>query len=304
MKTETSSQIDINMKNKTSHSPWAIARRKFMKNKVAMISFVILMIIITLALLAPIIATSDITKINVLEASQPPSADHWLGTDKGGRDVFTLVLHGGRTSLMVGFMCTVFIMLIGTTLGLLAGFYGGWLDTFIMRIVDFVLILPFYVFVIALNGILVKNSVVGGVWLLIIVISALSWGGATRMVRSKVLAEKENEYIMAAKSIGNSSFKIMFKHLLPNVISIVIVQATLLFAGMIVAEAGLTFLGFGVPQSEPSWGNMLSSARQSDILQNKVWMWIPPAVLISVTILCINFIGEGLKDAFNPKSSK
>lgn len=285
--------------HKLSLSPWAIARRKFLKNKLAMISSSFLLLVVVTSFVAPYVTTMDISKVNIGQMSLTPSQEHWLGTDKSGRDVFTRLLYGGRVSLLVGMSCTFFIVLIGTVIGSIAGYFGGMIDDLLMRFTDFILNFPFLVFVLVLNMILFGK--VSGVWVLIFVISILSWGGVARIVRSKILAEKENEYIFASISIGCSSFKIIVKHLLPNVISTIIVQASLLFAGMIVVEAGLSYLGFGVPQEVPSWGNMLSSAKEPDVLQYKPWIWIPPATIITMTILSINFIGEGLKDAFNPK---
>jgi peptide/nickel transport system permease protein len=287
---------------KRSLSPLALARKKFLKNKLAMTSLIFLIIVSILSFLAPYITTADITRINIGEMSLKPSADHWLGTDKSGRDVFTRLLYGGRISLMVGISCTVFVIFLGTLIGSIAGYFGGSIDNLLMRFTDFVLNFPFLVFVIVLNAILF--GMVSGVWVLIGTISLLSWGGVARIVRSKILAEKENEYIIAAVSIGCSPFKVITKHLLPNVMSTIIVQATILFASMIVAETGLSYLGFGVPQETPSWGNMLSSANEPDVLQGKLWIWVPPALIITMTILSINFIGEGLKDAFNPKSRR
>ena len=281
-------------------SPWAIARKKFLRNKLAMISAGFLITVAVLSFLAPYITTADIERVNIGQMGLEPSGDHWLGTDKDGRDVFTRLLYGGRVSLTVGLSCTFLIVLFGTTIGSIAGYFGGLVDNLLMRFTDFMLNFPFLIFVIVLNTIFIGK--VNGVWVLILTISVLGWGGVARMVRSKILAEKENEYILAAQSIGCSSSSIIIKHLLPNVISTVIVQATLLFAGMIVAETGLSFLGFGVPSHVPSWGNMLTTARQTDVLQNKLWIWVPPASIITITILSINFIGEGLKDAFNPKS--
>lgn len=284
---------------KLNLSPWAIARRKFLKNKLAMISTSFLLLVVITSFVAPYVTTIDITKVNIGQMSLTPSQEHWLGTDKSGRDVFTRLLYGGRVSLLVGMSCTFFIVLLGTVIGSIAGYFGGIIDDLLMRFTDFILNFPFLVFVLVLNMILFGK--VSGVWVLIFVISILSWGGVARIVRSKILAEKENEYILASISIGCSSFKIIVKHLLPNVVSTIIVQASLLFAGMIVVEAGLSYLGFGVPQEVPSWGNMLSSAKEPDVLQYKPWIWIPPATIITMTILSINFIGEGLKDAFNPK---
>lgn len=271
-----------------------------MKNKLAMISLIFLLIVMVISIIAPFITTQDITKVNISQMSLSPSSDHFLGTDKSGRDVFTRLLYGGRVSLLVGLSCTFLVILFGTLVGSIAGYFGGIVDSLLMRFVDFVLNFPFLVFVIVLNTILFGK--VSGLWVLIIVISFLSWGGVARIVRSKILAEKENEYVLSSVSIGCSSSKIIIKHLLPNVLSTIIVQASITFASMIVAEAGLSYLGFGVPQEVPSWGNMLSSSKEPDVLQYKTWIWAPPAIIITLTILSINFIGEGLKDALNPKS--
>lgn len=287
---------------KKSPSPWVIARRKFFKNKLAMISLIFLLIVIILSFLAPYITTKDIVRVDFTKISQPPSSENWLGTDTNGRDVFTRMLYAGRSSLTVGLSCMFFIVLIGTTVGAISGYFGGKIDQILMRFTDFVLMFPFMVFVIVLNSIVVGK--ISGLWTLIIVISLLMWGAVARVVRSRVLAEKENEYILASQSIGCKSSKIIIKHLLPNVASTIIVQATLLMAVTIVAESGLSFLGFGVPADTPSWGNMLFEARNSDVLKDKLWMWVPPATAITLVILSINFIGEGLKDALNPKSRR
>ncbi|WP_404408699.1 oligopeptide ABC transporter permease [Jeotgalibacillus malaysiensis] len=281
-------------------SPWAIARRKFLRNKLAMTSSFFLLTVIIVSFLAPFITTADISQVNIMQMTLEPSRDHWLGTDKSGRDVFTRLLYGGRVSLIVGMSCTLLVVLFGTIVGSIAGFYGGIVDSALMRFTDFVLNFPFLVFVIVLGAIF--REYVDGLTILIVVISILSWGGVARIVRSKILAEKENEYILAAVSIGCKPSKVIIKHLLPNVLSTIIVQSTILFATLIVAESGLSYLGFGVPATIPSWGNMLSASQESDVLANKPWIWMPPAIILTVTILSINFIGEGLKDAFNPKS--
>lgn len=302
---EVVTQNDTNVMTappKKSLSPWAIARKKFVKNKLAMISLTFLVIVAIVSCLAPYITTQDIAKINIGQMSLEPSGKHWLGTDKSGRDVFTRLLYGGRISLLVGISCTLFVIVLGTLIGSVAGYFGGTVDSLLMRFTDFILNFPFLVFVIVLNAILFGK--VNGLWVLIGVISLLSWGGIARIVRSKILAEKENEYITAAVSIGCSPAKVIIKHLLPNVLSTIIVQATITFATMIVVESGLSFLGFGVPQEIPSWGNMLNSASEPDVLQAKIWIWVPPALAITLTILSINFIGEGIKDALNPKSRR
>lgn len=198
------------------------------------------------------------------------------------------------------------MLLIGITVGVISGYFGGIVDTLLMRITEFVMLFPFLIFAIVLNAALgdkIKNPY-GSAIILVLVIIVLSWGGIARLVRGKVLQEKENEYFLAAKSIGTPTYKIILKHLLPNILSVVIVQATLLFAGMIVVESGLSFLGFGISKAIPSWGNMLSDAQEGDVISGKPWIWMPPAILITLTILSINFVGEGLKDAFNPRGRR
>ena len=293
-------QPEVNMKAPKNLSPWAIARKKFVKNKLAMISLVFMIVITLLSIFAPLLTKADITRIDYMAMNAAPSSEHWFGTDTNGRDVFARTLYGGRTSLLIGVACTTLVILIGTLIGSIAGYYGGKVDQFLMRFTDFVLNFPLIVFVVVLNTILIGK--ISGVWTLILVVSFLSWGSTARLVRSKVLAEKENEYVLSAVSIGCSPFKIIFKHLLPNVFSTIVVQASLQMAILIVFESAISFIGFGVPADTPSWGNMLTEARESDVLQNKPWMWVPPGLAITFTILAINFIGEGLKDALNPKS--
>lgn len=293
-------QPEVNMKAPKNLSPWAIARKKFVKNKLAMISLAFMIVITLLSIFAPLLTKADITRIDYMAMNAAPSSEHWFGTDTNGRDVFARTLYGGRTSLLIGVACTTLVILIGTLIGSIAGYYGGKVDQFLMRFTDFVLNFPLIVFVVVLNTILIGK--ISGVWTLILVVSFLSWGSTARLVRSKVLAEKENEYVLSAVSIGCSPFKIIFKHLLPNVFSTIVVQASLQMAILIVFESAISFIGFGVPADTPSWGNMLTEARESDVLQNKPWMWVPPGLAITFTILAINFIGEGLKDALNPKS--
>mgnify|MGYP001455790595 CR=1 FL=1 len=289
--------------NQTKYdSPWTIARKKFMKRKLPMFSLGFLIFIIIISFLAPYITTKDIYSVHLSEISIAPNSEYWLGTDKNGRDVLTRTMYGGRVSLTIGLLSTFAVTLIGTFFGSIAGYFGGWIDNLLMRFTDFILTIPFTVFVIVLNAIMIGFNRVTGMWSLIIVFSLLGWGGVARMVRSKILSEKENEYVLAAISIGTKPSRVILKHLLPNVITTIIVQATLLLASYIVAESGLSFIGVGVPPEIPSWGNMLMYARQTDVLQTMPWIWVPPAVCITLTILSINFLGEGLKDALDPKT--
>ncbi|MCO4325904.1 ABC transporter permease [Staphylococcus agnetis] len=289
-----------------NRSPLAIARQKFLKNKPAMAASIILILIFFISLIAPFIAPFDPNLQNLVMIKSDMSAQHWLGTDSGGRDIFSRLLYSGRVSLLFGLVTTIGLMIIGVLIGMISGYYGGWVDTILMRFTEFVMLFPFIPFAVVLNATFsgkIENQY-GSAIVLAAVLIALSWVGVARIVRGKVMQEKENEYFLAAQSIGTPVFKILFKHLLPNILSVIIVQATLLFAVQIVAEAGLSFLGFGIDKTVPTWGNMLSDAQEGDILRGKPWIWMPPALAITTTILCINFIGEGLKDALNPKSRR
>ncbi|WP_289780868.1 oligopeptide ABC transporter permease [Staphylococcus agnetis] len=293
----------IKVKNR---SPLAIARQKFLKNKPAMAASIILILIFFISLIAPFIAPFDPNLQNLVMIKGDMSAQHWLGTDSGGRDIFSRLLYSGRVSLLFGLVTTIGLMIIGVLIGMISGYYGGWVDTILMRFTEFVMLFPFIPFAVVLNATFsgkIENQY-GSAVVLAAVLIALSWVGVARIVRGKVMQEKENEYFLAAQSIGTPVFKILFKHLLPNILSVIIVQATLLFAVQIVAEAGLSFLGFGIDKTVPTLGNMLSDAQEGDILRGKPWIWMPPALAITTTILCINFIGEGLKDALNPKSRR
>lgn len=282
------------MQNK-SKSPFKIALSKFIHNKIAMLSIIFLLIITIVSIIAPLIAPFPVNQQDLLNIKGEMTAQNILGTDSGGRDNFSRLLYAGRISLS-----------IGITVGVISGYFGGIVDTLLMRITEFVMLFPFLIFAIVLNAALgdkIKNPY-GSAIILVLVIIVLSWGGIARLVRGKVLQEKENEYFLAAKSIGTPTYKVILKHLLPNILSVVIVQATLLFAGMIVVESGLSFLGFGISKAIPSWGNMLSDAQEGDVISGKPWIWMPPAIMITLTILSINFVGEGLKDAFNPRGRR
>ncbi|KTT85371.1 peptide ABC transporter permease [Mammaliicoccus sciuri] len=295
----------MSKKNKIKKkSPLTIARNKFIRNKPAMFATLILSLIFFVSVISPLIAPYDPNLQNLVMIKGEITTEHWLGTDSGGRDILSRLLYSGRVSLIFGLVTTVGLMLIGILVGMLSGYYGGWVDTILMRFTEFVMLFPFIPFAVVLNATFsgkIENKY-GSAIILAIVLIALSWVGIARIVRGKVLQEKENEYFLAAQSIGTPVYKILLKHLLPNILSVIIVQATLVFAVQIVAEAGLSFLGFGIDKTVPTWGNMLTDAQEGDILRSKPWIWMPPAIIITVTILCINFIGEGLKDALNPKS--
>ncbi|PUA40503.1 peptide ABC transporter permease [Paenibacillus elgii] len=282
---------------KRSASPWVTGWSRFFHNKLAVASLAFLVLIAVLCALAPLLTSYDPVKINLRLIHKPPSVEHLLGTDKGGRDIIARLLYGGRTTLMIAVSISFLVTFIGVSIGSVAGYFGGKIDNMLMRFTDFIMIFPFLIFVIVLKTVIADS----GVLVLIVVISVLGWGGIARLVRSKVLAEKENEYIMSAVAIGCKPFQVIVKHLLPNVASTIIVQAIVVMAVMIGVETGLSFLGFGVPANVPSWGNMMSDAISPQVIKNQWWVWLPSAVVITSTILAINFIGEGAKEAFDPK---
>ena len=224
---------------------------------------------------------------------QPPSAIHWLGTDDGGRDVFGQLLIGTRNSFTIGILVTLLSGCIGLAYGLIAGFYGGVVDSIMMRIVDFLMVLPSLMFIIVFVVVVPHYTV----WSFILMMSAFSWFGKARLIRSKGLAEREMDYIHASKTFGTPSWKIMIFEMFPNLSSLVIVNMTLTLAGNIGLETGLTFLGFGLPAGTPSLGTLISYAKNPDIVQNKWWVWLPAALLILVMMLCINYVGQAVKRA-------
>lgn len=283
---------------KKSTSPWTVARNKFLSNKLAVVCLAFIVIVAILCILAPVLTPHDPVKINIRNLNKPPSAEHLLGTDKGGRDILARLLYGGRITMLIAFSITFFVTVFGTFIGSVAGYFGGKVDSILMRFTDFILTFPFLLFVIVLKAIFTDS----GIGVLIAAVSFLAWGSCARLVRSKILSEKENEYILSAVSIGTKSHRVIIRHLIPNVISTIIVQAILILATMIAIETSLSFLGFGVPANIPSWGNMMSDAISPEVIQKQWWVWAPAGTLITLTILAINFIGEGIKDAFSTKS--
>ena len=270
--------------------------RRFIKNKLAVVGFILLVLFVLAAIFAPLLTTYQRDSIDLLNIESSPSLGHLLGTDELGRDVFTRLLYGGRVSLGVALSATILQLLIGVTLGCISGFYGKWIDNFIMRIVDTVMCFPFFVI-----GITIASLIGPSVWNVILIIGLLQWTGIARIVRAEILSLKQSEFIEAARALGISNFKIIITHLIPNTLSPIIVNATLNVAQGILMEAGLSFLGLGVKQPQPSWGNILSAAQSMRVLKTEWWLWIPAGLLIFLSVLSINFVGDGLRDALDPK---
>lgn len=270
--------------------------KRFLKNKLALIGFIILTIFILAAVFAPFITSFDRDSIDLMNIESNPGSLHILGTDELGRDVFTRLLYGGRVSLGVALCATVIQLAIGVSLGCISGFYGKWVDNIIMRIVDIVMCFPFFVIAITIASLFGAS-----VWNVILIIGLLQWTGVARIVRAQILSLKQSEFIEAARAMGLSSLEIIRKHIIPNVLSPIIVNATLNVATGILMEAGISFLGLGVKQPQPSWGNMLSAAQSMRVIQYEWWLWIPAGLLVFLSVLSINFVGDGLRDALDPK---
>jgi peptide/nickel transport system permease protein len=227
-----------------------------------------------------------------------PSAAHWLGTDEVGRDVWSRLVYGARTSLSVGFGAVAIAVAIGTVMGALAGFYGGWVDQLTMRLTDTVMSVP------PLLMIIVFVSLIGpSLQTVIVVIALMTWPGTARLVRGQFLTLREREFVLAARVLGARDWRIIVRHVLPNVLGPLSVVATFGVASAILLEAGLSFLGLGIKPPLSSWGVMINSAQSSNVLINLPWLWIPPATTISLTVLAVNFIGDGLRDALDPRSA-
>ncbi|MGP4948346.1 MULTISPECIES: ABC transporter permease [Bacillus] len=284
-----------------SPSGFSVMWREFRKDKLAMFSlFLLAIILIAVYTTSFIMKQEDIVKVDLFSIYSPPSSEHWLGTDYGGRDIFGQLIIGTRNSFTIGLVITILSCLIGLSIGLIAGYFGGAVDNIIMRIIDFKLILPFLMLVI----VLITIVPVFNVTIFILIMSIFLWTGKARLIRSKVLTEKELDYVSASKTLGTPNWKIMMFQVLPNLSSIIIVSVTLNLAGNIGIESGLTFLGFGLPESTPSLGTLVSYATNPDVLQEKWWIWLPASLMILVLMLCINFIGQALRRSADARQRK
>jgi peptide/nickel transport system permease protein len=269
--------------------------KKALSNPLALAGFIIILLIFVLAMLAPFIAPYDPNEINVKAILLGPSMQHWMGTDGLGRDVLSRMLHGGRISLLVGLVAVGISTLIGILLGAIAGFYRGWVDVLIMRLVDVMLSIPSFFLILAVIAFLTPSIIN-----IMIVIGLTSWMGVTRLVRAEFLSLCEREYVMASRTLGARDYRLIFKHLLPNSLTPIIVSAVLGVAGAVLMESGLSFLGLGVQAPQASWGNILTDGKE--YIQFAWWLSLFPGLAILITVLGYNLLGEGLRDALDPRS--
>ncbi|HUZ03039.1 MAG TPA: oligopeptide ABC transporter permease [Thermomicrobiaceae bacterium] len=269
--------------------------RRFLENRLAVAGLVVVALFYLIAILAPVIQRYPPNQIQSGARDLSPSAQHWLGTDRNGRDVYSRLLNGGRVSLAVGFVAVAIIMTIGTTLGAVSGYFGRWTDAVIMRFTDILLSIPQILLLISAAALFHA-----GIVTTIIVIGVTSWPGCARLVRGQFLALKDQEYVTAARTIGARPWQIIWRHLLPNSLAVIIVEATLWLSFAIILEASLSYLGLGVQIPTPSWGNMLQDG-QHELLVGAWWLTLFPGLGIFLVVMAFNLMGDGLRDAFDPR---
>lgn len=278
---------------------WGEVIFRLRKNKMAMLSLFMLIIMIGLCILVPVLSPYSIETTDMQNRDQSPNSEHILGTDKIGRDMFVRLFYGGRISLGLALAVVALECFIGVLLGSISGFYGGIADAIIMRLAEIFMSFPYVMFCITVVAVF-GNSV----QILIFVLAIISWPNIARIVRGQILTLREMEYMEACEALGISDFRRIFKHLLPNVLAYVIVYATLGMATVILAETSLSFLGLGVSPPTPTWGNMIQEARNTLIIQQKWWYWIPPGICIFISVMCFNLLGDGMRDAIDPKMKR
>jgi peptide/nickel transport system permease protein len=293
------STIQPDMPTIGARSPGGMALRRFLRHRLALFGIAVIAIIALVSILAPVIAPADPLKVDLAFFRKPPSSVHWLGTDSAGRDVLSRLIYAGQVSLTVGLVAALMSSSIGLVLGSIAGIYGGWVDATIMRLTDVVLSFP------ALVVIITVVALVGpSVFTVVLGIGLFFWPTACRIVRGLALSLREQDFILAARALGATEVQLIARHLIPSVLSPLTVTATFAVAQAILLEAALSFLGLGVRPPQPSWGNMLSDAQSLTILESMPWLWLPPGLAIAVTVLAINFIGDGLRDALDPRQQR
>ena len=294
-------------------TPRQLIWRRFRRHRMAlmgMIGFILLLLFIFVGSI--LVTEKKANEVDLQARLSPPSADHWMGTDSTGRDLFARIIHGGQISLIVGILSVILSVSVGTLLGGIAAYYGGWVDALLMRFTEAMLSIPSLFLLIILGKFFGKDvqtievfgrAFSGSVGIVILVIGLTSWMYLARIVRANVLSLRELDYISVSKSLGASDIRIFFNHLIPNTMGAIIVSSTLGLAGAILSEAYVSFLGLGVQPPTASWGNILTSA-QSLIQRGSWWVWLFPGAFIIITILSINLVGDGLRDAFDPRSTR
>jgi peptide/nickel transport system permease protein len=282
------------LRRAAGQSPSRRTLRRFLRHRLAVLGGVILGVMTLCAILAPLLAPHDPTAIDLTRIAHPPDSQNWLGTDRVGRDTLSRLIYGARISLSVGVVAVGLYLTIGFVLGATAGFLGGAVDNLIMRFTEIVMCFPTFVLILILVGMLGPN-----ILNIMLVIGLFGWPDVARLVRGQVLQLREQEFVLAARAGGAGTWRILGRHIAPNVVGPLTVAGSLGIAGAILAEAGLSFLGLGVTQPTPSWGSMLNESRNPAIMATQPWLWLAPGLAISLAVLAANFIGDGLRDALD-----
>jgi len=277
-------------------SPLRLFWRRFSRHRLALSSAMVFLLIATLAVAADIVAPTDPSYIDPDAFVDSPTSAHVLGTDRLGRDILSRLIYGGRVSLSVGVVAAAASMIIGTIMGSVAGYYAGWVDAIVSRLIDIVLSFPQLMIILVLVGLLGP-----GLSHIMLVLGLLGWPQVARIVRAEFMRLRNQEFILAAKVVGVPGLRIMLRHLLPNAMGPILVAATFGVANAVLMESSLSFFGLGVRPPTPSWGQMLSEAQSLTILEFKPWMWAPAGLMVVATVLSINFVGDGLRDALDPR---
>jgi len=287
-------------------SPWRLSLHRLYRNKLAMTGLFVLVLMLLLCYVGPYLSPHLNEVSNIRRGNKPPSAANWLGTDKLGRDILTRVMLAGRISLSVGIVAMIVSVAIGAIFGAVAGYYGKWVDALMMRFTDILMCIPTLPLLIILGSILgdLKIEPSQRIYYVMLLIGLLSWPGLARLVRGQVLSLRELEFMQAAEALGLRDRRKIFRHLIPNTLPTIIVVATLTVASSVLSESVLSYLGLGVIPPTPSWGNLIIEANNIIVLQKRPWLWIPPGVAIFLTVIAINTLGDGLRDAFDPKMKK
>ncbi|NED97822.1 ABC transporter permease [Phytoactinopolyspora alkaliphila] len=279
--------------------PGRLAVRRFMRHRLAVVGLVVLVLMGLATLVLPLIVTTDPNAVDPTAFRRPPSSEHPLGTDSAGRDVLARLIAGGQISLLVGLIAAFGATVIGMTLGAVAGYFGGWVDATISRLTDVVLSFPTLIVVI-----IVVAFVGPSLTTLVLAIALFDWPTACRVVRGLTMSLRAQDSITGVIGLGAGPLRILRKHVVPTVVAPLTVVATILVAQAIMLEAALSFLGLGVPPPSASWGNMLNEAQSLSILESMPWLWLPPGLAIALTVLAVNFVGDGLRDAVDPRTTR
>lgn len=313
--------------NQLFMTPGQIVARQFFRNKLAVFGLVVLIFMALFCFVGPLFSPYGETEIfylnpetgeevymtdseavasSILNAKAKPSLAHPLGTNESGQDVLTRLMYGGRISLMVGFVVVIVEMLLGVTMGGLAGYYGGKVDMVIMRLVEMFVSIPFIPLMLIISSLLIslKVSPQDKIYYTMFIMGIIYWAGVARMVRGQILSLREMEYMQAAEATGIRTSRKIFRHLVPNVMPVIIVMATMDLGGVILMESTMSFLGIGVGMPYASWGNMVQSVNDNVIMRNFMNIWVPPGLCILLVVLAFNFVGDGLRDAFDPKMKR